>query len=96
MPDELPTPASSHLANLPKLKRLSLRATFINGSGMSAVAKLKDLEDVDLSQTEVGDGALKHLADKKRLKTAQPLVHRHHRQSGLAELAGPLTELDLA
>ena len=55
------------------------------------VVKDKYLEDVDLSQTEVGDRALKYLADKKRLKRLN-LWSTTTTDKGLAEIAS-LSEL---
>jgi internalin A len=81
-----------HLAKLPRLRQLNLRATPIDGSGLAVLKELPELAGLNLSQTQLGDDGLAHLATCVKMKKLQ-LWQTNVSSAGLAPLAG-LKELE--
>ena len=77
----------AHLSGLTQLEYLGIHAfEGVWGPGLAHLSGLARLEQLELSYTEVGDGALAHLSGLTRLKTLS-LQHTRVTDAGLQHLA---------
>jgi Leucine-rich repeat (LRR) protein len=81
--------ATAHLQGLTKLKRL--RFDSVENEALQGIAGLKNLEDLQLFYTTVGDAGLKHLSGLTGLRSLN-LMKTQVTDAGLMNLSG-LTEL---